>query len=194
MLTSVFSCIEFCWNINITVCYATAFSDFWSSFLWLLIAINGEVNDACKNERIVLKKEKEKRIMMQWFRCAGHRNHYGRASESHSEELADDLEDEKIPGGPGINERELWSLHRAVPGLRHHDPRTTTIRQHYYPEVNFSSAGFHFDLLLTKASTLATNYRVRFLRSDSLTQHINISKTDLQSQNYPCLMRGTNVK
>lgn len=43
--------------------------------------------------------------------------------------------DDKFPGGPGLNERELWSLHRAVPGLRRHDPRTSTIRQHYYPEV-----------------------------------------------------------
>jgi hypothetical protein len=45
------------------------------------------------------------------------------------------LNDDKISGGPGLNERELWSLHRAVPGLRRHDPRTSTIRQHYYPEV-----------------------------------------------------------
>ncbi|XP_045031591.1 uncharacterized protein LOC116925378 isoform X2 [Daphnia magna] len=44
------------------------------------------------------------------------------------------LNDDKISGGPGLNERELWSLHRAVPGLRRHDPRTSTIRQHYYPE------------------------------------------------------------
>ena len=53
-------------------------------------------------------------------------------------DLADDAlsgHEEKIPGGPGLNERELWSLHRAVPGLRRHDPRTSTIRQHYYPEV-----------------------------------------------------------
>ena len=83
-------------------------------------------------------------------------------SESHSEELADDLEDEKIPGGPGINERELWSLHRAVPGLRHHDPRTTTIRQHYYPEVihsiNFVLFAFladepYFELVLKKSES-----------------------------------------
>ncbi|EFX89614.1 hypothetical protein DAPPUDRAFT_233248 [Daphnia pulex] len=45
------------------------------------------------------------------------------------------LNDDKISGGPGLNERELWSLHRAVPGLRRHDPRTSTIRQHYYPEL-----------------------------------------------------------
>ena len=72
----------------------------------------------------------------------GHRSQHGRVSESHSDDLGDDLEDEKIPGGPGINERELWSLHRAVPGLRHHDPRTTTIRQHYYPEVILYSTPF----------------------------------------------------
>jgi hypothetical protein len=58
------------------------------------------------------------------------------SGDSYSEELdRDEVEDEKIPGGPGLNERELWSLHRAVPGLRRHDPRTSTIRQHYYPEV-----------------------------------------------------------
>lgn len=63
----------------------------------------------------------------------GHHNH---------SEVGDDalsglggLNDDKISGGPGLNERELWSLHRAVPGLRRHDPRTSTIRQHYYPEV-----------------------------------------------------------
>ena len=58
------------------------------------------------------------------------------SADSFSEELdRDEGEDEKMPGGPGLNERELWSLHRAVPGLRRHDPRTSTIRQHYYPEV-----------------------------------------------------------
>ena len=49
--------------------------------------------------------------------------------------LSGGLNDEKIPGGPGLNERELWSLHRAVPGLRRHDPRTSTMRMHYYVEV-----------------------------------------------------------
>lgn len=72
------------------------------------------------------------------------KSHHHRSSHdqpSHSEaEVGDDalsggLNDEKIPGGPGLNERELWSLHRAVPGLRRHDPRTSTMRMHYYVEV-----------------------------------------------------------
>ncbi|KAK2716431.1 monocarboxylate transporter 2-like isoform X2 [Artemia franciscana] len=49
--------------------------------------------------------------------------------------FGDDIEDDsKGLGTPGLDEKELWSLHRALPGLRRHDPKTTTIRQHYYPE------------------------------------------------------------
>lgn len=80
-----------------------------------------------------------------------HDNMGGFAGVGHSE-VGDDAisglgaNDDKIPGGPGLNERELWSLHRAVPGLRRHDPRTSTIRQHYYPEVYsfFSSHQFFY--------------------------------------------------
>ena len=82
----------------------------------------------------------------------------GRRSEQPSQsegDLADDAlsgHEEKIPGGPGLNERELWSLHRAVPGLRRHDPRTSTIRQHYYPEVYINCVRYNCNLTLTHSA------------------------------------------
>ncbi|XP_046644820.1 monocarboxylate transporter 3-like isoform X3 [Daphnia pulicaria] len=85
------------------------------------------------------------------------------------------LNDDKISGGPGLNERELWSLHRAVPGLRRHDPRTSTIRQHYYPEGGWGwlvvGAAFLVQVLTTGLQlafgVMAAQIARHFSRQDS---------------------------
>lgn len=39
-----------------------------------------------------------------------------------------------------IPEREMNSFQKTIPALRRHDPKTSTIRQHYYPEGEECSA------------------------------------------------------
>ncbi|KAG8225690.1 hypothetical protein J437_LFUL001722, partial [Ladona fulva] len=63
-----------------------------------------------------------------------------------------------VVGGVGeaesiLNEREMNSLHKTVPALRRHDVKTSTIRQHYYPEGGWGwivcGCGFLVHLLTT---------------------------------------------
>ncbi|XP_046406251.1 monocarboxylate transporter 12-like [Ischnura elegans] len=63
-----------------------------------------------------------------------------------------------VGGGVGevesiLNEREMNSLHKTVPALRRHDVKTSTIRQHYYPEGGWGwivcGCGFLVHLLTT---------------------------------------------
>ncbi|XP_042878123.1 uncharacterized protein LOC122257113 [Penaeus japonicus] len=57
----------------------------------------------------------------------------GRGSDKFSryEDLGDD---NVIDGLQVIAEREMNSFQKHIPGLKRHDAKTSTIRQHYYPE------------------------------------------------------------
>ncbi|KAF2350305.1 Major facilitator superfamily domain [Trinorchestia longiramus] len=77
-------------------------------------------------------EEEKKHCSLDVRRLHGDAGGFEKGDDGEDEDDPED-EDESRCGG-AVGERDMNSFQKTIPALRRHDPKTSTIRQHYYPE------------------------------------------------------------